>query len=63
MWLNVSKETTWRELSKIQGLDYWEQRAVSLNLTAPATNAMEICRTAMNFPSMDEMLEEFLTDG
>lgn len=57
--LNMESGTTWRELCKVRGLSDKRQREVGLNMTAANTNAVEICRTVFNYPSMARVLKEF----
>lgn len=57
--LNISKETTAAELSKIQGISTQVQRAIGINLSGGNVNAVEICMQAYNAPSFDELLEAF----
>lgn len=58
--LNVSKETTRREMGKILGIDEYTQRLQGINLaTGGHVNAVEYCTTMFNFPQMTEMLAEF----
>ena len=57
--LNISKETTAAELSKIQGMSTQVQRSVGINLSGGNVNAVEICMQAFNAPSFDELLEAF----
>lgn len=57
--MNISKETTFRELSKIRGIPMDIQRQVSINLTGGKTNAYEIAAQIHNMPPMVTLLEEF----
>jgi DNA polymerase elongation subunit (family B) len=57
--LNTSKATTLREMCQIRGKHEVEAREIVLNMTAPVTNAVWLCKTIYNYPSMDEMLREF----
>lgn len=56
---NISKETTARELSKIEGIDEQVQRAVGINLSGGFVNAVEICVSLYKAPTMDELLAAF----
>lgn len=57
---NVSKETTKKEMGKINGIDEYTQRMQGINLaTAGHVNAVEYCTAMFNFPTMPEMLREF----
>ncbi len=56
--LNVSKETTKRELCKIQGKDERLQRKMGLNMTNPQGNAIEIACDILDLPSFDILLKE-----
>ena len=57
--LNVSKETTKRELCKIQGISEFSQRITGLNMTNAQGNAVEIAHNILNMPTFDEMLKNF----
>ena len=57
--MNISKETTAQELSKIQGIPEQTQRAIGINLSGGHVNAVEICVKAYQAPTMDELLERF----
>lgn len=56
--LNVSKETTKRELCKIQGKDESSQRRMGLNMTNPMGNANEIACDILDLPTYDNLLIE-----
>lgn len=57
--LNMSKETTYRELSKIRGVDPQVQRMNGINLTASHVNAYEFGMVMFKAPKFDELLESF----
>lgn len=57
--LNASAETTVAEISAIEGLDNTTQRAVGINLTGGANNAIEICCSAMKYPTFDMLSKAF----
>lgn len=58
--LNISKETTYRELSRIRGLHEKMQRETGINLTGGTVNAVEICNNVFQLPLPDEMLARFM---
>jgi hypothetical protein len=60
--LNISRETTFRELSKMEGIDEATMRTAGYNLTGGKINALEICMTTMNFPHPDVLLQQFLAE-
>lgn len=60
--LNISRETTFRELSRMENLDESVQRTAGLNLTGGKINALEICMSTMNFPHPDVLLQAFLVE-
>lgn len=60
--LNMSKETTYRELSQIQGITEAAQRMAGINLTASHVNAVEVTCELFNAPSFDKLLGEFEKD-
>lgn len=55
--LNISKETTYRELCKIKGIPEDVQRKTGINLTGGRTNAVEFCMDIHQLPSFREILE------
>lgn len=57
MVFNISKETTRKEICKIQGPNDYITRMSGINLSGGHTNAVEFCNTLYNFPKMDELLE------
>lgn len=59
VFLNVSKETTYRELSRIKGIPETTQRLAGINLTSGHVNAVEICCNIFNAPNFDKLLQEF----
>lgn len=56
---NVSKETTAKELVKIEGVTNRTQRIQGINLSGGATNAYEVCVDLFKMPTMDDWLREF----
>lgn len=57
--MNISKETTWRELCRIMGISEEKQREVGISLTGGPVNAVEICETVFQLPSQFEILKIF----
>lgn len=57
--LNIGRETTAKEVCKIQGLSERAQRAFGINLTGGYVNAVELCCVAMQAPTMDRLLKDF----
>lgn len=55
--LNISKETTRRELCKIQDKSEFTQRMIGLNMTNAQGNAIEIAHNALDLPTLDELLD------
>lgn len=53
--MNISKETTYRELCMIQGLTEKERRVVGINLSGGITNAVEICQKVLCLPGLMEL--------
>jgi hypothetical protein len=60
--MNISRETTYRELAKMEGIDGELQQATGINLTGGKINALEICTSTMNFPPLDVLLAKFRED-
>jgi hypothetical protein len=56
---NISKETTAKEIVKIEGIDEYTQRMMGINLSSGATNAVEICTGLFGLPPLALLLEEF----
>lgn len=57
--MNISKETTFRELCRLKGVPESVQRLAGINLTVPRVNAVEIACTVFGAPTFDELLEDF----
>ena len=57
--INISKETTKKELSSVEGVDEHTKRMCTINLSAGHVNAVEICTNLLGMPSLDQMLEAF----
>lgn len=55
--MNISKETTVRELSKIDGITEEVFRKQNMGITAGHVNAIDYCTTMMGFPSLFELDE------
>lgn len=53
--MNISKETTYRELCQIQGLTEADRRLIGINLSGGASNAIEICNKALQLPALAEL--------
>lgn len=56
---NISKETTHKELCKINGVTEIVQRMQGINLSGGHTNAVEFATYLYGLPPMDKMLEAF----
>ena len=56
---NLSKETTKKEVIKIEGIDEYTYKMQNINLSGGPTNALEYCQTMFNTPTLPEMLELF----
>lgn len=59
IFLNMSMETTKRELVQVGNINEYEKRMAGLNLTAAKTNAVEVSGTFFKFPTMDSLLTEY----
>ena len=57
---NVSKDTTHRELIKIQGFTKEIFMRQNINLTYGITNALEYCQTMFNMPSLFELYSKVI---
>lgn len=61
-FMNISKETTFRELSRIRDIPEEVQRRCGINMTAGVTNAVEICCELYKMPGFDTLLQSFAED-
>ncbi|MDR3392222.1 MAG: hypothetical protein P4L77_10870 [Sulfuriferula sp.] len=57
--MNISKETTHRELVSIEGVALHEQKMCGINLSGGQTNSVEIATTLFGLPTLDELLNDF----
>lgn len=57
--LNLSKETTFRELYRIRGVPFEEQAMASINLIGGHVNAVEVAQSIFKAPSFNTLLEAF----
>lgn len=53
--MNISKETTYRELHLIRGLSEDDRRQVGINLSGSVSNAVEICVKVLQLPSLSQL--------
>lgn len=60
--LNMSKETTYRELSKMKGITEQQQRMAGINITASHVNAVEVACELFKAPTFDSLLSAFEDD-
>lgn len=56
---NISKETTSKELLKIEGIPEEVQRMATINLSGGRTNSVEFCVALYGLPNFDRMLDAF----
>lgn len=59
---NACKQTTIKEIIRIEGLSELEQRQLGINLSGGIVNANEFCVMALGAPTQDELLRDFLAD-
>lgn len=57
--LNMSKETTYRELCRTRGVSELDQRLSGVNLLGGPVNAYEVARKMFKAPTFDALLEAF----
>jgi hypothetical protein len=57
--MNLSKETTKKEIISVEGVDEHTRRMCTINLSAGHVNALEICTNLLGMPTLDQMLESF----
>jgi hypothetical protein len=55
VFLNISRETTFREMVKISGLTKNQQKNLGLNLTEARGNALKIAKEVYKLPSLTEI--------
>lgn len=55
--MNISKETTWRELCRLEGIPETVQRANGINLTGGSTNAIQFCNEIYGLPNVTDMID------
>lgn len=60
---NISKETTSKELCRIDGVSETVQRSVGINLSGGYVNAVEICVSLYGAPTFDELLQGFQSEN
>lgn len=56
---NISRETTAKEIVKIEGVDEFTQRMMGINLSSGHTNAVEVCCGLMGMPTLTQLLDAF----
>jgi len=56
---NISKETTKRELLKIEGVEERAVRMSGIDLSSGFTNAVEIATSLFGLPNFDTLLESY----
>lgn len=59
---NISKETTKKEIHRIEGVSELMQRMQGINLSAGHVNAVEYCTGIYGMPQLDQLLEAFETE-
>lgn len=57
---NASRETTWRELHRIEGIPESISKPQGINLTGGATNALDYCNQMFGLPNLFDL--EHLTN-
>lgn len=56
---NISKETTHKEIHRIEGVPEAVQRSQGINLSAGHTNATEVCTELFKLPTFETLLRAF----
>jgi len=59
---NISKETTYREIIKIEDVSEYDKRMMGLNLSGGHTNAVHIASVLLGLPTMHQFFEKFTED-
>ena len=57
--MNVSKETTKKEIVSVAGVDLYRQKMEGINLSGGHSNAVEFCTTMFHFPQLSVLLDHF----
>ena len=60
--LNISKETTSKEVISVEGVDETTRRMCTINLSAGHVNSLEICNKLFGMPTLDAMLDAFVSE-
>ena len=60
--MNISNETTYRELGTIQGFTDQDRRAIGINLSGGVVNSVELCTTLLGLPNFQQMEEIYLAN-
>ena len=60
--MNISKETTYREMCMIRGLTESERREVGINLSGGTVNAIEICSKVLQLPALARLGDIYMQD-
>lgn len=58
--MNISNETTYRELGTIQGFTDEERRSIGINLSGGVVNSVELCTMLLGLPNYQQMEEIYL---
>lgn len=61
-FMNISKETTFRELSAIRDVPENIRRSIGINLTGGVVNAYEICCNVYKLPTFNDLLNDFIKE-
>lgn len=61
--MNISKETTLRELCRVVGVTERKLRRACINQTAARINAVEICQDILHAPKFEDLLEGFVSSN
>ncbi len=60
--LNISKETTKKEIISVEGVSDRLVRMSGINMSSGFTNATEIATCLFGLPQLDEVLDAFLQE-
>ena len=53
--MNISNETTYRELGTIQGFTDEERRSIGINLSGGVVNSVELCTKLFGLPNYEQL--------
>lgn len=59
VWMNISRDTIYRVMCSMVGIDFEQQRRAGLNISSGKVNSIDICMNICNMPRPVEMLRAY----